>query len=180
MENCIVKSVDKPLAYNRGKIRMVDKTYKILGKSRLHAFGFDLSKGNVTHQQAVSLNKAKEEMPSTSDVANTDDIGLQEITENVARSTENFIAQLEDKPSEDLRMRELLGLDKQLRSIRSSLKVEMATKFQLEECKEQEKCKLEEIRNIPDYTDVQLEEIKKHITRLNEELSVRQEGIVLF
>ena len=115
-------------------------------------------------------------MLSTSHVANTDDIELQEITENVARNEENFIAQLEDKPSEDLPMCEL---DKQLRSIRSSLKVEMATKVQMVERIEQEKRKLEECRNIPDFTYVQREEIKKHITRLNEDLSVRLEGIDL-
>ena len=63
------------------------------------------------------LHKAKEEMPSTSDVANVDDIELQEITENVARSTENLTVQLEGEFSDDLPMSELLGLDKQIRSI---------------------------------------------------------------
>ena len=63
------------------------------------------------------LHKAKEEMPSMSDVANVDDIELQEITENVARSTENLTVQLEGEFSDDLPMSELLGLDKQIRSI---------------------------------------------------------------
>ena len=58
-----------------------------------------------------------------SDVAKADDIGLQEITENAARSTENLTAQLEGKISENFPMRELLDLDKQLKSIRGSLKV---------------------------------------------------------
>ena len=41
--------------------------------------------------------------------------------------------QLEDESSEDLPMHELLGLDKQLRSIRGSLKVEVAERVKLEE-----------------------------------------------
>ena len=43
--------------------------------------------------------------------------------ENASRSMENLNQQLE---GEDLPMREFLGLDKQLRSIRGSLKVEVA------------------------------------------------------
>ena len=56
-------------------------------------------------------------MSSTSDVAKADNIELQEITENALRSTENLTEQLEGKSSEDLPMHELLGVDKQLRSI---------------------------------------------------------------
>ena len=72
-------------------------------------------------------------------------------------------------------MRELLGLDKQLRSIRGSLKVEVAKKVQLEERIEKEKCKLEEIRENPDYDD----RIREDIAKLNDDLSVRQESIDL-
>ena len=76
------------------------------------------------------LNKVEEEeLPSTSDVAKADNIELKEIKENVARSTENLIAQLEGKSSKNLPMCELLGLDKQLRNIRGSLKVEVAKRF---------------------------------------------------
>ena len=89
--------------------------------------------GKPTPQQSVILNKSKEELPSTSDVAKADDIELQEIMENVAGSTENLIAQLEGESSEDLPMRELLGLDKQFRSIRSLLRVEVAKNVQLKE-----------------------------------------------
>ena len=41
-------------------------------------------------------------------------------------------------------MHKLLGVDRQLRSIRGSLKVEVAKKVQLEESIKKEKCKLEE------------------------------------
>ena len=45
------------------------------------------------------------------------------------KSTENLIEQLESTSSEMLPMHELQGLDKQLRSIRGSLKVEVAKKL---------------------------------------------------
>ena len=64
------------------------------------------------------LNRVEKELPSTSDVAKADDIELQEIMDNVARSTENLVKQLEGTYSEILPMHELQGLEKQLRSIR--------------------------------------------------------------
>ena len=64
------------------------------------------------------LNRVEKEQPSTSDVAKADDIELQEIMDNVARSTENLVKQLEGTYSEILPMHELQGLEKQLRSIR--------------------------------------------------------------
>ena len=66
----------------------------------------------------------EEELPSASDIAKTDDIELQEIS----KSMEDLIAQ----GQEMLPMHKLLGLDKQLRGIRGSLKVEVAKKVQLE------------------------------------------------
>ena len=86
----------------------------------------------VTVRQDIMLNKAEEEMPSTLDVAKTDDTELQEITKNAARSMENLIEELEGESFEDLPLRELLGLDKKLRSIRGSLKVKVARKVQSE------------------------------------------------
>ena len=76
-------------------------------------------------------------------------------------------------------MQELLGLDKQLRSIRGSLKVEVAKKVQLEECIEKEKCKLEEIRDNPEYDDGIREDIRCRIAKLNDDLPIRQESIDL-
>ena len=118
-------------------------------------------------------------MPFTSDVARVDDIKLQKITENVVRSMENLIVQLEGESFEDLPMRELLGLDKQLRSIRGSLRVEVAKKVQLEERIKKEKRKLEEIRDNPEYGDGIREDIRRRIAKLNDDLSVRQESINL-
>ena len=49
-------------------------------------------------------------------------------------------------------MRELLGLDKQLRSIRGLLKVEVAKKVQLEGHTKKKKRKLKEFRKYPGET----------------------------
>ena len=96
----------------------------ILGKGELHSLGFDIPRGKLTARQAVMLNKVKEELPSESDITKADDIELQEI----ARSTEDLIVQMKHDQSQtdepfEYPLRELLGLDKQLRSIRGLLKV---------------------------------------------------------
>ena len=79
------------------------------------------------------LNTVEDELPSTSDLAKANGIEFQEITDNAARSTDNFIEQLEDTSSETLPMCDFQGLDKQLRSIRGSLKVEVGNKVELQQ-----------------------------------------------
>ena len=80
------------------------------------------------------LNKAAEELPSESDITKVDDIELQEIAEKAL----SIISQIKDvqTDTEDLfkhPLCKLLGLDKQLRNIRGSLKVEVAKKVEVEE-----------------------------------------------
>ena len=117
-------------------------------------------------------------MPSESDITKADDIELQEITENASKGTEELITQF--KGQETLPLRELLGLDKQLRSIRGSLKVEVAKKVQLEENIKKEHRKLEEFREyLGVYDDAMREDITKRIDKLNDELKVRLESIDL-
>ena len=97
--------------------------------------------------------------------------------ENASRSIENLNQQV---PTEDLPMQELLGLDKQLRNIRGSLKVEVVKKVQLEEHIKKERQKLEEFRKYPgEYDDAMREDITKQIDALNDELKARQESINL-
>ena len=84
------------------------------------------------------------------------------------------------KGEEMLPMRELLGLDKQLRSIRGSLKVEVTIKVQFEEHIAKEHRKLEEFREYPGvYNDAMRENIIKRMDDLNDELMTRQESIDL-
>ena len=59
-------------------------------------------------------------------------------------------------------LRELLGLDKQLKNIRGSLKVEVAKKLELEEHIAKERRKLKEFREHPGvYDDAVKEDITK-------------------
>ena len=108
----------KPLT-TKGVLKSVEMLVDILGKNRLRSLGFDIPRGKVTAHQAVMLNKAAEELPSESDITKVDDIELQEIEEKVS----GIISKIKDiqTDTEDLfenPLCELLGLDKQLRSIR--------------------------------------------------------------
>ena len=173
------KGRDEPLTNEDGKLKTFGKLKSMPGKHRLCNLGFDMPSGKLTPQQSVILSKTEEELPPTSDVAKADNIELQQITEKVARSMENLIVQLEGESSKDLPMRELLGLDKQLRSIRGSLKVEVAKRVQLEQRIKKEKRKLEEIRDNPEYIDGIREDIRHRVAKLSDNLSVRQESIDL-
>ena len=135
----------------------------ILGKGGLRNLGFDIPRGKLTAWQAVMLNKAAEELPSESDIAKADDIELQEIVEKAL----GIISQIKDvqTDTEDFfehPVRKLLGQDKQLRSTRGSLKVEVARKVEFEEHITKEHQKLEKFREYPGvYDDAMREDITK-------------------
>ena len=170
----------KPLT-TEGKLKSVGMLADILGKNRLRRLGFNIPVGRITARQAVMLNKAAEELPSESVITGVDEIELQEIAEKAS----GIISQIKDiqTDTEDLfenPLRELLGLDKQLRSIRGSLKVEVVKKVKLEEHITKEHRKLEEFREYPgEYDDAMREDITKQIDALNDELATRQESIDL-
>ena len=170
----------KPLT-TKGLLKSVGMLADILGKGGLCNLGFDIPRGKVTARQAVMLNKAAEELPSESDITGVDDIELQEIAEKAS----DIISRIKDvqTDTDDLfehPLQDLLGLDKQLRSIRGSLKVEVAKKVQLEERIAKEHQKLEEFREYPRvYDDAMKEDIIKQIDNLNEDWKVRQESIDL-
>ena len=165
----------------KGVLKSVGMLADILGKGGLRNLGFDIPRGKVTARQAVMLNNAAEELPSGSDITKADNIELQEIAEKAS----DIISQIKDvqTDTDDLfehPLRELLGLDKQLRSIRGLLKVEVAKKVELEECIAKKHCKLEEFREYPRvYDDAMKEDITKQIDDLNEDLKIRQESIDL-
>ena len=145
----------KPLT-TEGKLKSVGMLADILGKNRLRRLGFNIPVGRITARQAVMLNKVAEELPSESNITKADDIELQEIAEK----TSGIISQINSQSQRDelfehepagpgvvqrpLPLRELLGLDKQLRTIRGSLKVEVAKKVELEEHITKERRELEE------------------------------------
>ena len=119
-------------------------------------------------------------LPFIHEIAGVHEIELEEIV----KSTEDLIFQINSQSQTDELfehpLRELLGLDKQLRTIRGSLKVEVAKKVELEECITKEHRKLKEFRDYPGvYDDAMKEDITKRIDNLNDELKVRQESIDL-
>ena len=163
-----------PLTTKKWMLRVVGVLADRLGKEGLRDLGFAVPVGRITARQFMASYRVGSQLPSTSDITKANDIGLQEIAEKASRSIENLNQQVQEEPTEDLPMRELLGLDKQLRSIRGSLKVEAAKMVQLEECIAKEHRKLEEFRKYPgEYDDAMKEDITKRIDDLNEDLKVR-------
>ena len=125
--------------------------------------GYNIAKTNLKPRFVLDLLEKQAELPSSSGIAKADDIELEEIAEK----TSDIISQIKDvqTDTDDLfehPLREHLGLDKQLRSIRGSLKVEVAKKVQLEEHIARERRKLEEFREYPGvYDDAMREDITK-------------------
>ena len=155
----------------------------ILGIRGLWEMGFIIPETNLKPRHVLDLLEKRVKLPSMFDITKADDIELQEITENITKSTENLISQMKHNQSQrddlfEYPLRELLGLDKQLRSIRGSLKVEVAKRVQLEESIKKEKCKVEEIQDYLGVYDRGIRgNIMKWIAKLNDELKARQESI---
>ena len=110
----------------------------------------------VTARQAEMLNKAAEELPSASDITRVDDIELQEIAEKAS----DIISQIKDiqTDTDDLfehPLRELLGLDKQCRTIRGSLKVEVAKSLSWKSALLKSIASSRNFKNIPEFTMMQ-------------------------
>ena len=179
-EDGILYYNEKPLTNRNGELKTTGEIAKALGIKRLREMGFNISKTNLKPRFVLDLLEKQAKLPSSPDIAKADAIELEEI----AKSKEDSIFKINNQSqSDDLfehPLRELLCLDKQLRSIRGSLKVEVAKKVQLEEHVKKERRKLEEFRNYPEeYDDAMREDITKRIDALNEDLKVRQESIDL-
>ena len=132
----------------------------ILGKNRHRRLGFNISVAKITAWQAVMLNKAAEELPFESDIIRADDIELQEIAEKATKSNEDLISHLNDQQSQtddllEYPLQELLGLDKQLKSIRGSLKVEVAKRFSWKSASLKSVTSWRNFENIPEFMRIQ-------------------------
>ena len=123
----------KPLMNRNGELKTIGFIADTLGIRGLREMGYNITKTNLKPRFVSDLLEKQAELPSSSEIANADEIELEEI----AKSTEDLIYQINEQiQTDDLLenpLRELLGLDKQLRSIRGSLKVEVTKKVQLEE-----------------------------------------------
>ena len=171
----------KPLMNRNGELKTIGVIADPLGIRGLQEMGYNITKTNLKPQFVLDLLEKQAKLPSSSEIAKADDIELEEIAEKAS----DIISQIKDvqTDTDDLfehPLQELLGLDKQLRSIRGSLKVEVAKKVQLEEHIAKECRKLEESQEYPGvYDDTMREDITKRIDHLNDELKVRQESIDL-
>ena len=178
---------DKPLT-TRGRLKTAKTLVDMLGVKKLREMDFNIPIG-VTARQAAMLNKTAEELPSASAINRANDIEMQEIMERAITVNKDLLNEIssdrgtqtgEDDPDQPT-MHELVGLDKELRSIRGSLKVEVAKKVELEQKLEREKTKLETLKNSPDLDqDGELKRvIEAKVSKLEEDLKVRQESIDL-
>ena len=88
--------------------------------------GYNITKTNLKPRFVLDLLEKQAKLPSSSEIANADEIELEEIV----KSTEGLFSQINNQTQTDDLLEnplcELLGLNKQLRTIRGSLKVEVA------------------------------------------------------
>ena len=142
-----------------GELKTIGVMADTLGIRGLQEMGYNIAKTNLKPRFVLDLLEKQAKLLSSSEIAKADDIELEEIV----KSTEDLISQINESQqtqTDDLfehPLRELLGLDKQLRSIRESLKVEIAKKVELDGHIEMEKIKLGEIQDDPRYTKKQHE-----------------------
>ena len=168
----------KPLMKRNGEIKTIGIMADTLGIGGLREMGYNITKTNLKPRFVLDLMEKQAELPSLYEIAGADEMELEE----VVKSTEDLIFQINNQSQTDELfehpLRYLLGLDKQPRSIRGSLKVEVAKKLELEECIAKECHKLEEFQKYPGvYDDAMKEDITKRIDNLNEDLKARQESI---
>ena len=163
----------KPLMNRNGELKTIGVITDTLGIRGLREMGYNITKTNLKPRFVLNLLEKQAELPSSSEIAKADDIELEEIAEKAS----DVISQIKNvqTDTDDLfehPLRERLGLDKQLRSIRGSLKVEVSKKVQLEEHITKERRNLEEFREYPGvYDDAMREDITKRIEALDDELS---------
>ena len=110
----------KPLMNRKGELKMIGVIADTLGIRGLQEMSFDISKTNLKHRHVLDLLEKRVDLPSASDITKANDIELQEITEKATKSMEDLISQMKNDHSQtddlfEYPLRELLGLDKQLR-----------------------------------------------------------------
>ena len=145
-----------------GELKMIGVIADTLRIRGLRDMGYNITKTNLKPRCVLDLMEKQAQLPSIHEIPGADEIELEEIV----KSTEDLIFQINKQSQTDELfehlLRELLGLDKQLRSIRGSLKVEVAKKLELEERIAKECCKPEEFREHPGvYDDAMREDITK-------------------
>ena len=171
---------------------------RIFGKKFMKDIGFDADKPKSGTKSKIPKKKMKQiemyvdeiddntkqfasvlnELPTTSE-DNQDNIMLQDIitkneivTDNSMKLIETSLTEIGEDPSTQtggLTLRELEGLDKELRTVSSSLRSEIAKSIAEQVDIDRENRKLEEMANDETYSDEQREEVRARLERFQDE-----------
>ena len=165
-----------------------------LGVAKLRVMGFrnltyeDINpydrRSKRVREEVMKLNENLDERSKAIESSSTTDAEAIEMTEVTSKDIDTTITGVEQdtsfiEPSERdklLPLRELEGLDKQLRTIKGSLKVAIAKRIDLEGRIKHEEIKLNEIQD-PKYSDDQRDMIEGRINKLRGELTERNKEI---
>ena len=171
---------------------------KIFGKKFMKDMGFDVDRPRTGTKSKIPKKKMKQiemyvdeiddnekqftkklnELPMTSE-GNQDNIMLQDIITKNEIATDNSIKLIETSLTEigedastqtgGLTLRELEGLDKELRMISGSLRSAIAKSIAKQVDIDKENRKLEEMANDETYSDEQREEVRARLQRFQDE-----------
>ena len=165
-----------------------------LGVNKLRLIGFRnltdedtnpyRTKYKVAREEVIKLNENLDERSKAIESSSTTDAEAIEMIEMTSKDIDTTVKGVEQdtsfiEPSERdklLPLRELEGLDKQLRTIKGSLKVAIAKRIDLEGRIKHEERKLNEIQD-PKYSDDQRDMIEGRINKLRGELTERNKEI---
>ena len=165
-----------------------------LGVNKLRLMGFrnltyeDINpydrRSKRAREEVMKLNENLDERSKAIESSSTTDAEAIEMIEMTSKDIDVTVKDAEQdtsfiEPSERdklLPLRELEGLDKQLRTIKGSLKVAIAKRIDLEGRIKHEERKLNEIQD-PKYSDDQRDMIEGRIKRLRGELTERNKEI---
>ena len=165
-----------------------------LGVSKLRLMGFrnltyeDINpydqRSKRAREEVKKLNENLDERSKAIESSSTTDTEAIEMIEVTSKDIDTTVKGVEQdtsfiEPSERdklLPLRELEGLDKQLRTIKGSLKVAIAKRIDLEVGIKHEERKLNEIQD-PKYSDDQRDMIEGRINKLRGELTERNKEI---
>ena len=175
-----------------------DAYLRIFGKKFMKDIGFDVDKPKSGTKSKIPKKKMKQiemyideiddntkqfasvlnELPTTSE-GNQDNIMLQDIITKSEIATDNSIKLIETSLTEigedastqtgGLTIRELEGLDKELRTISGSLRSAIAKSITKQVDIDRENRKLEEMANDGAYSDEQREEVRARLQRFQDE-----------
>ena len=161
-----------------------------LGVNRLRSMGFtnityedirpDQPRFKNAREEARKLNEKLNERSKTLESLSTTDVEAIELMDMTSKDIDGLEQETSFiEPSERdklLPLRELQGLDKQIRTIKGSLKVAIAKRVDLEDRIKHEENKLNEIQD-PIYSDDLRKMVQDRIKKLRDELNERNEEI---